>query len=290
MKKRVITAIIIAVVAVPLLWLGGWFTFLLSTIICGCSIYEILKTGKGKNWSIAVYIVTILGAFFLTYWSVFIKLINGSSLENVLDNYQIRINIYIIIAFLIGILTVEFASKNFDINTCFYLFTMTLFISMACQGILMIRINLEKQGIAYVIVTTIVCDIFAHLIGTKFGKHQLAPILSPKKTIEGAIAGVIASTIIGFVLYLIIPFTFQSDTINNYGWIYVLILSFFLGIGAVIGDLIFSSIKRQSHIKDFSDLLPGHGGMLDRVDSLLFNVLIFMCYYDLIVNGVSKIW
>ena len=102
------------------------------------------------------------------------------------------------------------------------------------------------------------------------GKHKLAPTISPNKTIEGSIIGSLMGTMMGSAFYYNI-----IDKSNL--WL-VILISFILTILAQIGDLFFSSIKRSYKIKDFSNLIPGHGGVLDRLDSVLFVILGFLLY------------
>lgn len=108
-------------------------------------------------------------------------------------------------------------------------------------------------------------DTFAYLIGCRFGKHKLSKI-SPKKSVEGAIAGVVAATVIA-VLYAVV----MNNLYNlEYSYIFVTIITIILSIIGQIGDFAASSIKRYVDVKDYSNLIPGHGGMLDRIDSLMF--------------------
>ena len=116
-------------------------------------------------------------------------------------------------------------------------------------------------------------DTFALLIGSKFGKRKLAPKISPNKTVEGLIGGVGVGTIIASIFYI-----FIIKDIKNI--LFVFILTLFLSLIGELGDLIKSTIKRYENVKDFSDLIPGHGGIMDRVDSLIFVVLM----YTLIIN------
>lgn len=110
-----------------------------------------------------------------------------------------------------------------------------------------------------------ICDAGAYFVGVKFGKHKLAPVVSPNKTIEGALGG-IASGVVAMLLYtfiLDVPLKFDV----NYG---AAILYGILGcLVGEMGDLCFSVIKRQTGIKDYGNLIPGHGGVLDRFDSIL---------------------
>ena len=117
----------------------------------------------------------------------------------------------------------------------------------------------------YAIIAAWGTDTFAYLIGKRFGKHKLSTI-SPKKSVEGAIAGTISAAVIA-VLY-----TFIMNKIFNleYSYLFVTISTIILSIIGQIGDFAASSIKRYVDVKDYSNLIPGHGGMLDRIDSLMF--------------------
>lgn len=108
-------------------------------------------------------------------------------------------------------------------------------------------------------------DTFAYFIGIKFGKHKLSKI-SPKKSIEGAIGGTLSAAVL-MVLYTVV----MNNLYNlGYSYIYVTIVAIVLSIIGQIGDFAASSIKRYVDVKDYSNLIPGHGGMLDRIDSLIF--------------------
>ena len=109
------------------------------------------------------------------------------------------------------------------------------------------------------------CDAGAYFVGVKFGRHKLAPVVSPNKTIEGALGG-IATGVISMLIYaVILDWPLKFDV--NYG---AAILYGILGcLAGELGDLCFSVIKRQTGIKDYGNLIPGHGGVLDRFDSIL---------------------
>ena len=105
----------------------------------------------------------------------------------------------------------------------------------------------------------------AYIFGMKFGKHKLTPI-SPKKSVEGAVAGLLGSVAFSLLFVLLMNIIFNLTI----GYVQILIISIILGIIGQVGDIAASSIKRYCGIKDFSQLLPGHGGLLDRIDSLIF--------------------
>ncbi|MDO4982825.1 MAG: phosphatidate cytidylyltransferase [Eubacteriales bacterium] len=118
------------------------------------------------------------------------------------------------------------------------------------------------------------CDCFALLGGMKFGKHKIAPDISPKKTVEGCICGAIAGTLTGALIRLI-PFLCPDVS-----WGLALITCFVASTMGQIGDLAESLIKRMLGLKDFSNLIPGHGGMFDRSDSIMFAVpAAYLCLY-----------
>lgn len=108
-------------------------------------------------------------------------------------------------------------------------------------------------------------DIFAYIIGRKFGKHKFSEI-SPNKTIEGCIGGILGAVLCSVLCTVI----FNNFLGMKFSYLYIVIISVILSIISQIGDFAASSIKRYVGIKDFSDLIPGHGGMLDRIDSLIF--------------------
>ena len=126
--------------------------------------------------------------------------------------------------------------------------------------------NLDgKILVWFVLIASWGSDVFAYFIGRHFGKHKLTKV-SPNKTVEGAIAGIVGATLLG-IIYAVLCNTLWGVGIN-----YLLIgcIMALLSIVGQIGDLAASSIKRYCEIKDFSELIPGHGGMLDRIDSIIF--------------------
>ena len=108
-------------------------------------------------------------------------------------------------------------------------------------------------------------DTGAYFAGYFFGKHKLAPVISPKKTIEGVVGGVLGA-MVGMVIYCLVMQLFFKYRVN---YAFALIYGFVGSLAAVFGDLCFSVIKRQTGIKDYGNLIPGHGGILDRFDSMM---------------------
>ena len=133
-------------------------------------------------------------------------------------------------------------------------------------------------------------DILAYYVGSSIGKHYMAPTISPKKTWEGAVASLLSSALVGGVLwYVAVPLQFEAQKIGVHTngpavfeqapvWL-VLVISVVINIAAQLGDLAESAMKRGAEIKDSGGLLPGHGGMLDRVDALLFAAPVAMLLF-----------
>jgi phosphatidate cytidylyltransferase len=136
----------------------------------------------------------------------------------------------------------------------------------------------SRVALGLAIVGPIASDVGGYFIGHFFGRHKLAPQISPKKTIEGAVGAVLFTVLVlsigGYVINYI--FHFNELPFHHY-----LLLGIMISALAQAGDLMASSIKRFAGIKDFSSLLPGHGGFMDRVDSILFGGVAVFCYLEL---------
>ena len=116
-------------------------------------------------------------------------------------------------------------------------------------------------------------DTFAYLFGTRFGKHKLFPSISPKKSWEGFFGGAFITIITALLI------TNMFENLNQYN---TLIISIFLPITATIGDLVASSFKRAANVKDFGNLIPGHGGVVDRMDSFMITIPVIYIYTNMI--------
>jgi CDP-diglyceride synthetase len=135
-----------------------------------------------------------------------------------------------------------------------------------------------RRSFAYLISIVVSTDTFAYFVGTKFGKHKLCPEISPKKSVEGAIGGLVAGALIGTILAFVLKIVNLSVEMI----IGVLFVSILLSIAVQIGDLIASKLKRSYGIKDFGKIFPGHGGVLDRFDSILFSGIVFYTLIQII--------
>lgn len=176
----------------------------------------------------------------------------------------------LILMFPIGIALLFFKVIITEMKTNFVDIAITGFGIIYIIGFIMFipLIYMSEHGkllIWYLAISAWGTDTFAYLVGIKFGKHKLTPI-SPKKSIEGSIGGIVGSTLIAII------YTYFINKICNAGISYLEItgIAVVLSVLSQIGDLAASSIKRYVDIKNFGKIIPGHGGMLDRIDSILF--------------------
>jgi phosphatidate cytidylyltransferase len=159
-----------------------------------------------------------------------------------------------------------FSRGNLDYTVASSAFTGVFYVTVAFTSIVFLR-DIGKYFYLLVFVGAWVSDTFAYLCGRLFGKHKLIPEVSPKKTVEGAIGGVVFAGL-AFVLYaLVIKNFFDASVAPNY--LVMMIAGMIIAVISQIGDLIASVIKRRFGIKDYGWIFPGHGGVLDRFDSVL---------------------
>ena len=259
MKKRIISAVVMLAIFIPLLIIGGLPFRILGTIVSVMGAYELLKIReKKKPFPLVLKIITYLLTAAIALYNT----------DNVVLNYMIdyRYLTFILFIYLISMVIVN-DKKKYNINDAFYLIGSALFIGLSFNLLIQIR-NYSIYYIIYIFLITITTDTFAMAIGRRIGKHKMAPLISPNKTFEGSIGAVIMGTLIPAVFYI--------EVIGSNHMLLVVGVTCILSIVAQFGDLAFSSIKRYYDKKDFSNLIPGHGGILDRLDSVIFVLLVFV--------------
>ena len=243
MLKRTITAIILIALVIGTLMLGQEaFTWLLRVIllISGYEIYRIKKD--------------VWPSFLLVY--IYLMLL--------LSHLNIPVVSLISLA-LILTLTLTIVSSKISFADAAFLFLMLSIIILGINAVNSIM-QLPLQVFAYIAIATYATDTFAYFGGSFFGKRKLIERISPNKTVEGAVIGTVGSMIASLIFaYYFVDLDFSI----------ILIGSILMPLVAQVGDLSFSLVKRTFNIKDFGTLLPGHGGVLDRVDSVLFTLIFF---------------
>ena len=158
-------------------------------------------------------------------------------------------------------------NKKYNLEDALFLTGSVLFIGFSFNLIIISR-NYDITYLIYLILITTITDTFAFFTGALVGEHKLCPKISPGKTIEGLIGGTLMGTFTATMFYTTVISSSKSLVL-------VIMLTFILCLVGQLGDLVFSSIKRYYEVKDFSEIIPGHGGVLDRFDSLVFVSLAF---------------
>ena len=230
---------------------GGWFFFSFTAALSFIGLYEFYRI-FGIHKMPAGIIGFILAVL---YWI----LLNLEKTELILP--------LIVIGFLILMAVYVFDFQRMDPEKAMASFAGFLYVPVLMSY--MVRIRLSENGAVLLWLVFIAawgCDIFAYLSGILLGRHKMAPVLSPKKSWEGAVGGVLGAVLLGALYGLIFK---NSLTMNRP----VPACALITGAGALIsmvGDLTASAFKRHRGIKDYSNLIPGHGGILDRFDSVIF--------------------
>ena len=260
MKKRIISALIIALGVVPIVVCGGLLFDLLIYLIATFAFNEFLEIKeKKKELPILLKIISFL-VFLLLIFSV-----------NTLNKNSFTIDFRVISAICLLFLLPTILYHNqqkYSINDAFYLIGSTIFLGMCFSYIMFLR-HIGFNILFYIILIACATDTYAYFGGYFIGKHKLIPDVSPKKTWEGTIIGTVFCVIICSVFFT----NFVSPTSSILTSIFI---TLFLSIIGQFGDLVFSAIKRYYNQKDYSNLIPGHGGILDRLDSIIFIVLGYM--------------
>ena len=156
--------------------------------------------------------------------------------------------------------------NSYKTKDAIYLMGFTLLLGMLFNSVIMLYES-NKWILLYIVLVSMSTDIFAYLIGSLIGCHKFSKI-SPNKSIEGCVAGSLCASIIGTFYYLAV---IDSTHVLN-----IIILTLIISLVSQMGDIFFSKIKRENGIKDFSKVIVGHGGILDRLDSLIFAILVYI--------------
>lgn len=301
MLKRTITGVILLAIFIPLLVVADLFV-LFQVLMLALSVmaaFEMINMyGKSHVFPRGVKVAIILSTIML-YLS-FLTSYNVESVGgNILKLFNIRIEfIPTLIIIVLTFLGLMVAYKDFNGAAIGRALTIVLYCSFGFGTITVLR----SWGLAFVLylfVITVFTDVFAYLFGMAFGKHKMSPNISPKKSWEGAIGGTCVATAVGVCFALFYNkltgaggFTiFSNLNYMNFGKlnsvaqvIFIIFLTFVGSILGQIGDLVASKFKRTYEIKDFSNIFPGHGGVLDRLDSAVFVSMFLMTVIVLFNN------
>ena len=260
MKKRIISAIVMLAIAIPISIIGG-IPFTIGVLVLGLlglkEMIDIRETKKQFPFLMKLASYLVITFLILTNY-------NSNIFEYVLDYKFISITLFTLLLPLIF----YHDRKKYSINDAMYLIGVLFFLGTAFNLLILVR-NYNLLYLIFLVLITIITDTFAFITGKYIGKTKLAVIISPKKTWEGLLGGTFFGVLISSLFYY--------QVINTNVDVFVLALTVTgLSLIGQMGDLVFSSFKRYYDKKDFSNLIPGHGGILDRLDSLIFVLLGFV--------------
>jgi len=316
MSARIITALILTIVAVPIFFVGGWWYVGLILVALIIATTEFLAAAKVSRVYWLIYFFAYIAIFSLTFW-VFIK-------NNMKTNHSLGLSLFDlsywslprgfneldistlgIVVIMITIFALLISDPNFQFEIATYMFLMIVLVGIGFQSFLFLRFYPLQQGdssptfqptwltssflLLYILIGTVGNDVGAYFIGVLFGKNKMAPRISPNKTWEGFIGGYVVSALLSFVFAITVSLLgnplIPSLDIHAPTWYLLIIFSLSIPLLANVGDLFFSVLKRNFAIKDYGKMLRGHGGILDRLDSLLVVSLAISTILTLIENG-----
>lgn len=263
MKDRLIGGFFVALITLIIFLAGGIVTPLLLTVISIIALYELFRVYSLEKSPLAFldYIGTVV-LYILLYFNQ-----SQFLFPMIISMFMLALTLYVI----------YFPKyKDHDITKTLFGF---IYITVLLSYVLRIR-QLESgmQLCFFILISSWGNDVFAYLVGSAIGKHKFSPKVSPNKSVEGFIGGILGAAALGYVYALLFAKWIPLSGVS------CAVIAAVASIPAVIGDLAASAIKRDNQIKDYSKLIPGHGGMVDRIDSVLFTAPII--YYLVVLFNV----
>lgn len=253
MQKRVIFGGIALAIFLPFVFLGGLSFQLLVGLLAMIAVSELLKMKRLEVFSFEG-LLAMLAAFVLTV-----------PMENYLPSLPLdgSFSVFSLIVFIILAGTV-FNSSAYSFEDAAYPIAASLYVGIGFQNLVNARLaGVDKVFLALFIVWA--TDIGAYMIGRRFGRRKLMPRISPNKTLEGSLGGILSALLVSLIFMLV-----DANVYAPHSFMTMLILVPLFSIFAQFGDLVESAIKRHFGVKDSGRIIPGHGGILDRFDSMIF--------------------
>jgi phosphatidate cytidylyltransferase len=266
MKQRVISAIVMIALVVPIFIIGGNLYKLAIFVIAMLGMKEYLDIKETKK-ELPIFIKL------MAYLFVPMVLLTVDVNNKLVMTVDFRVITSLIIVLLLPVVLYH-KRETYSINDANYVFMGIMFLGIA-MSLFITYFEMNKNLLLYLVLITVITDTFAYLTGMLVGKHKLLEVISPKKTIEGFIGGTFFGVFVAALFY--------ATVVDQSAALVALIpVTFALSVIGQLGDLFFSAIKRYFNKKDFSNLMPGHGGILDRLDSLIFVLLAYSFFLNIL--------
>jgi phosphatidate cytidylyltransferase len=305
MKKRVITGILMALILAPLVFVDILLPILelfgvLFVIIASIEMINMYE--KAHHTPIGVKIIVVFSTLLL-----YLSLVSSSpfcvdsQLVKILNKINFKIDLILTLGliFVLNLSCLVFI-PDFDAADIGRCFLAIIYVSLGLGSFVTLRF-MGIRFMVYMILVVMGTDVFALVFGISFGKHKMAPLISPKKSWEGAIGGSASALVLGtafILLYQNISKVFPGVEAKSFFEgildlqafnpilfiVFIVLLTLSMSISGQIGDLVASKLKRSFGIKDYSNIFPGHGGILDRFDSLMYSSVIFLFFLTMAYN------
>jgi phosphatidate cytidylyltransferase len=275
LRQRVLSAVVLIPLVIGVIWLGGWFAFAAAALVLVGGMFELRAMFMNVGWRPLIILATAIGLLFLF-----------SSTPPALGYRDLLIEVafsLLMVGAFVWLIIVRPASDRTVIDWAltvaipFYLaWPLALLVLMRGGGI-----GLQARGFWWLLVLLLTIwanDAAAYLTGHYFGKTKLAPKVSPAKTWEGFAGGLVMSVISVFIVTFVADLVLKPALQFHLPWYHALLLGVLICLFGTVGDLAESLLKRGAKVKDSGNIFPGHGGILDRSDSLLFAAIVLYFY------------
>ena len=284
MAKRIVFGLLWTAIGISaLVFMHTWFFLVFAMFLCFMATYELNRSIGLKNKPIMILSLIVSTIFPLYYErGHLLQQINGLNLKA-----EYLITTYVLVLCFLMLHNHE-KTKFSDVS---FVVMSSLFVPFSFTRLIYFRdIALHHPGkgytnahgiflILFILFSACMTDTCAYFAGSLLGKHKLCPKISPKKTVEGAVGGVVGCVVANVILYAVYDNFIFATPIHNY--IPIVIASVITSIVGMCGDLTASLIKRNYGIKDFGNLIPGHGGIMDRFDSIMFVSAAFYAVFNI---------
>jgi phosphatidate cytidylyltransferase len=254
---RILSAFVILAIVIGAIYLGTYGAYALAIVLGGLALWEFRGLSDGMGSRAPSWLLFPLGGFFA---------FSGTVLK------QVDVDLVLSLTLVGGLAAFLFVpGRRQGLGRWAMGVAGALYIGMPLNYYLLLYTS-RPHGMVwalFVIFAIVANDTLALLVGSRIGRHPFFPAISPRKTVEGAIAGVVGSVIVMIV---------GVSAIIGLPPIHAIALGILVGVSAQLGDLVESQMKRIAEVKDSSNLIPGHGGVLDRLDSILFPPILVYFY------------
>lgn len=284
MAKRIVFGLLWTALGISaLVFMNTWFFLAFAMFLCFMATYELNRSCGIENKPVMILSVAVSGIFPLYYeYGHYLQEIEGINLKT-----EYLLVIYIL---LLCFMMLHNHEKT-KFSQIAFVIVSSLLVPYSFSRLMFFR-DIAKYYpdreyttahgvflILFLLFSACFTDTFAYFTGSFLGKHKLCPKISPKKTVEGAIGGVLGCVLANVILYAVYDNLIFANPVHNY--LAIVLISIVLSVVGMCGDLTASLIKRNYGIKDFGTLIPGHGGIMDRFDSILFVCAAFYAVFNI---------